>query len=203
MPKPKQARWQKQTRFDEENPSHDRIFDRVSGLKKPGPRATTPEFIEDNLPKDVFFPVTQDDIRGMFDALPAENLTGITHIWLRKAKSSEFRSGRIPLAEYVRTEDICLIALYPWPENMQTPLTGKPGDAILSRYKRWAPELMSHKAKWLIKWRPETVGDFYLNELLKGEINHHAEMQQKMLAGLIRSGLYARQRYFENTLALR
>lgn len=203
MPTPKQARWQRQLRYDEENPGHDKIFDRVRALSAPGARANLPLITEDEVPKDLFFPITAADIAEALKSFPAGDLEGITHISLRRPKSSEFRSGRIPFAEYVRTEEICLIALYPWPQNMLTPLTGKPGDAILNRYKRWAPELKSHKAKWLLAWRAESVTDFYLNELLRGEILHHAETERKIRAGQIRSGVYARQRFFENSLTLR
>jgi hypothetical protein len=200
MPKQKQARWQKQVHYDGDNPGHDKVFDRVRSLSAPGARETLPIFLEDDLPKDLFFPIDKNDIAGTFQGDASQ---GITHIWLRRPKSSEFRSGRIPFAEYVRTEKICLIALYPWPRNMLIPLQGKPGDAILKRYKIWSPELISHKSKWQLKWSPDTVRPFYVDELLKAELIHHAEVEAKIVSGAIRSGVYARQRFFENTLALR
>ena len=208
MPKPKQARWQKQLRYDEENPSHDKIFDRVNGLAKPRKGDRIPVILQDDVPKDLYFPADAVETEKFLETVPPQELAGLTHIWLRKPKASEFRSGRIPYAEYIRLEGLCVIALYPWPANMLTPLQAKPGDKIMNRYKRWAPELTSHKAKWLVKWRGDAVQDFFLNDLLKGELNHHTELQQKIDTEMegrqhgIDPHLYARQRFFENTLTI-
>lgn len=208
MPKPKQARWEKQLRYDEENPTHDKIFDRVKGLKKPGKFEAMPVILQDDLPKGMYFPAESDQVAELLKTLSSADLAGLTHIWLRRAKASEFRSGRIPFAEYIRSEDLCVIAIFAWPDHMLTPLIAKPGDKIMNRYKSWSPQLTSHKGKWLIQWSHDVVTDFFLNDVLKGEINHHTEMQQKINTEMegrqhgINPRLYARQRFFENTLTV-
>lgn len=180
----------------------------MRGLKKPGSRDSKPIFLEDEVPRDFFFPASLDDIREAVATLAKADATTITHVYLRRAKSSEFRSGRIPFAEYVRADGICLIALYPWPKHLQTPLTHKPGDAIMNRYKRWAPRLQSHKGKWSLQWDAEPLKDFFLSEIFKSEILCHVAVVREIenLAGKLlrrnKAELFARQRFFEDTVEI-
>jgi hypothetical protein len=209
MSQSKQARWQKNTELNEVFSSRahvesaDKIFDRVRGIQMPRKSDVTPLFMEDQPSKDAYFPASVTEITEVLGKIPKTDTAGITHIWLRRAKASEFRSGRIPFAEYVTRDDIHLIVLYPWPENMIFPLTKKPADAVLTRYKKWAPEPFSHKGKWNLKWNATTVQDFYLHELLVREIGHHVDFQQKNWSK--QNGMpvqYATQRYFEETLII-
>lgn len=206
MPQKKQARWQKVRPLDEDPVSDEKVFDRVRGLKKPGPRDSTPILLEDELPHDFYFPASLAEVSEAISTIAGSDSASITHVYLRRAKSSEFRSGRVPFAEYVRAEGICLIAVYPWPTHLQTPLTHKPGDAIMNRYKRWAPQLQSHKAKWSLKWHTDAVRNFFLDDVLKSIVLCHVEIQraseknQDLARRRNKAELFAQQRYFEDTV---
>ena len=210
----KQARWQKNPslvhhfggRAAGEGPN--RVFDITASLNPPRASDKLPIYLEDEPPKDMFFPVTLADIAETLAKLPREDTSGITHVWLRRPKASEFRNGRIPFAEYVYADGIFAVVFYPWPENMAIPLAKKPGDAILNRYKKWGPKLFSHKAKWRIEWNPEVVRDFYLSDLILQEIGRHMKFQRQNMAYAEAKGLeapqgYATQRFFEDTVTIR
>lgn len=204
--KERTARWQKNTA--ESGRSHlataDKVFDRIRGLKVPRTSDKTPVFITEDIPKDVFFPVAENELSAAFQKLGADT-QGVTHVLLRRAKSSEFRSGRIPFAEYIFAEGICLIAFYPWPRGMVLPLGKKPADNVLNRYKRWGVELTSHKGKWQLIWKSEQLADFYLEELLKHEVEVHTDFQKRILPRALARGRdvmelrYSNQRFFEES----
>lgn len=185
----------------------DKVFDRVLSLEMPHPNDTLPLFITDTVPKDLYFPIEEADIRDALDKANANDTAGLTHIWLRRPRASEFRSGRIPLAEYIALEEIALIAFYPWPNHMLMPLTKKPSDAILNRYKRWKPSLTSHKGKWQLQWHADLVRDFCLTELVKHMLAVHTDFRQKHAARESTKRIelpvqYANQRYIEENLVI-
>lgn len=214
MAKEKKARWQ--INASQSAPvggrSHlataEAVFDRALSLEMPDVSEEWPRYVTDSIPKDVFFPADEAEIARAFKALPAVDTEGISHIWLRRAKASEFRSGRIPLAEYIAWGDIALIVFYPWPESLRLPLTRKPADKVLIRYKRWKPAAVSHKGKWHFSWEVEAAKDFCLNELVRHMVLVHSDFRKEHLAREKRRGeeipvQYANQRYFEENLVIR
>lgn len=214
MAQKKQTRWEKNNLVGgaASGRTHlataDKVFDRVRTIDAPHPRDKLPIYFTDTVPKDMFFPIDEQDIRDTLDKLPKEDVKGITHIWLRKAKASDFRNGRIPLAEYIAIDGVNLIAFYPWPEHMRMPLTKKLPDIILNRYKRWSPTMSSHKGKWLLEWQAETLKDFCLTDLIRHEVAVHAEFMAKHAARSSRQPMiqmpiqYANQRYIEENLEI-
>lgn len=207
MPKERQARWQKAgaTSGRSHLATADKIFDRIALLPPIHSGERLPIYLTDNIPKDLFFPLEETDISATLASLPADDCKGITHIWLRRPLSSEFRSGRIPLAEYIALGEAALIVIYPWPTALRMPLTKKPADKVLNRYRRFAPKLTSHKGKWHLEWLPEQAKDFCANELIRHEVATHAEFRAKHAAKESRRGeelpiQYANQRFFEENL---
>ena len=209
-----QARWEKNKAIGGivSGRSHlataDKVFDRVRTIEAPHPKDQLPIYMTDNIPKDVFFPVDEQEIRDTLAKLPKDDVKGITHIWLRKAKASEFRNGRSPLAEYIAIDGVNLIAFYPWPEHLRMPLTKKLPDAILNRYRRWSPQMSSNKGKWLLEWQPDTAKDFCLSDLIRHEVAVHVEFTAKHAARSSRQPMielpiqYANQRYIEENLEI-
>ncbi len=214
MAQKKQARWEKNNALGGivSGRSHlataDKVFDRVRTIAAPHPKDQLPIYMTDTVPKDVFFPIDEQDIRDTLAKLPKEDVKGITHIWLRKAKASEFRNGRIPLAEYIAIDGVNLIAFYPWPEHMRMPLTKKLPDAILNRYRRWSPTMTSHKGKWLLEWQADSVKDFCLSDLIRHQVAVHIAFTAKHNAKMSRQPLielpvqYANQSYIEENLEI-
>lgn len=214
MPKERKARWQINASQSapvggrSHLPTAEAIFDRAATLEMPEVGETWPRYMTDSVPKDVYFPAGAEEIDETFRALPAIDTDGISHIWLRRAKASEFRSGRIPLAEYIAWGDIALIVFYPWPQSLRLPLTKKPADKVLIRYKRWKPQAKSHKAKWHFEWQADTAKDFCLNELVRHMVLVHSDFRKEHSAREKRRGeeipvQYANQRYFEENLVIR
>ncbi|GAB4432691.1 MAG: hypothetical protein OHK0011_15630 [Turneriella sp.] len=72
-----------------------------------------------------------------------------------------------------------VLIFYPWPRSLLLPLKKKPADNILNRYRRFEPELVSHKGKWHLQWKEDKVADFFLNDLLPAELLVHTEFQAK------------------------
>lgn len=189
-------------------PTAEAVFDRALKLEMPEASEAWPRYITDAVPKDVFFPASAEEIDAVFRQLPGTDTDGISHIWLRRAKASEFRSGRIPLAEYIAWGDIAAIVFYPWPESLRLPLTKKPADKVLIRYKRWKPAPVSHKGKWHFSWSADTARDFCLTELVRHMVLVHSDFRKDHLAREKRRGeeipvQYANQRYFEENLVIR
>lgn len=211
MPREKQARWQKQQPLAVSGRSHlanaDKVFERAAGLTLPHAGDTLPIYLIDTIPKDLFFPFEEGQIADEFSKMPASDAEGISHIWLRRPRASEFRNGRIPLSEYIAWGNIALIALYPWPTTLRMPLTKKPTDQILNRYRRWAPRLTSHKGKWHLEWTAEHAAEFCIGELVRHMVSVHAEFRAKHLAREAKRGeelpaAYAQQRFFEENLVI-
>jgi hypothetical protein len=213
MPREKLARWQKiQTaNLAQSGRSHlpdaDKVFDRAAALPVPHPNDRLPLLFTDAITKDVFFPAEEHEILAAIEASRVPEKNSLTHIHLRKPRASEFRSGRIPLAEYVALGDYAVLIFYPWPRTLLMPLKKKPADNILNRYRRFEPELVSHKGKWHLQWKEDKVADFFLNELLPAELLVHAEFQAKHATRMSQKRIelpvqYANQRFFEENTVI-
>jgi hypothetical protein len=183
----------------------DKVFDRVSLLLPAKRNDALPIYVEDNPAKDDFFPLETNEIAEIVSKSIAPESRDLTHVWLRRPKPSEFRGGRIPFTEYFYANDICLMVFYPWPKNLIFPLTKKPTDAILNRYRKWSPKVSSHKGKWQLQWTENSVHDFYVNDLLRNLLALHTDFHTKlaqMPERRLRNGnlvQYANQRFFEQT----
>lgn len=213
MPRERLARWQKvqTSNLDQSGRSHladsDKVFDRAAELQVPREGDRLPLVLCDNIPKDVFFPADEQAVVAAIEASRVPEKSSLTHIYLRKPKASDFRNGRIPLAEYVALDQYAVLIFYPWPRNLLMPLKKKPADNILNRYRRFEPSLVSHKGKWHLQWKEDKVADFFLNELLPAELLVHAEFQAKHAARKNQKFIelpvqYANQRFFEENTVI-
>lgn len=213
MPREKLARWQKDqtTGLNQSGRSHladaDRVFDRATALPAPHLQGPGPLLICDSLSKYVFFPAAEREVLAAVKASRVPETQSLTHVHLRKPRASEFRSGRVPLAEYIALDAYAVLVLYPWPKSLLMPLKKKPADSILRRYRRFEPELVSHKGKWHLKWKEGKVADFFLHELLPAELQVHAEFQTQYAARVAQKGAgepvqYANQRFLEESTVI-
>jgi hypothetical protein len=62
----------------------DNIFERLHSLNPPGPFDARPIVISENPSRDFVFPVSADDVLDRLRELPAEDVAGLTHLWLRR-----------------------------------------------------------------------------------------------------------------------
>ena len=206
MPLANKNEWHKSRIYGSDpDEAPDKVFDRVNLLMPVKPSDVLPLIVEDVPSKDAFFPVEPAELTELILKAIKPEARELTHIWYRRPKPSEFRGGRVPFTEYIYANGICLIVFYPWPETLIFPLTKKPTDAILNRYRKWSPKVSSHKGKWQLQWNLDSVRDFYLNDLLKNLLGLHFDFQTKLAQmpdGRLRNGQlvqYANQRFFEQT----
>lgn len=154
----------------------DNIFQREHSLQRPSLNADLPILIEENPSREFIFPVSGEEVLTHLKAFPPEDVEGITHIWLRRAKKEEFEYGKTPLAEFICGSGVRVVVLYPWKKDL-TLCFGekKPSARWLRLYERWETELFYKKEKWYLRWTIEALKSFYLDHLLAHEIGHHVD----------------------------
>jgi len=181
----KQTRWKKSRKFGDVFGGRrypkiaDKVFNRAHSLGRPDPQDPLPIFLVENPSRSMYFPVTVPEINKALLTFPEEQVAGITHVWLRRAKPSDFELREIPFAEYICGSGVHLIVLYPWPRNMLLKFAKKPTAARLRQFERWQPELIQSRGIWYLKWQPDAVKDFYINDLIPHEIGHHIDFQRR------------------------
>lgn len=154
----------------------DGIFQRLHPFAAPTEGQSIPIVIEDNPSKDFFFPMSGEETLQALRQLPVEDVTGITHLWLRRIRKCDFESGQHPLAEFVCGGGVRLIVLYPWPKAMLLPLgTKKPLDSVLNVYSRWTTDLREQDGEWCLGWTLPALRSFYVEYLLYHEVGHHVD----------------------------
>lgn len=178
----KQTAWKKSRKFGDIYGGRvrlrlsDNIFQRAHSLKKPAPDDPLPILIEDNPSRDFFFPVTVHEVYEAMKALPEEDYAGITHLWLRRIKKSDYEKGNMPLAEFICGSGIRAIILYPWPKNMLQYLgSQKPSRRKIIEYGKYGVVPVNDGKNWVMKWQTEQLRKFYINHLLYHEVGHHID----------------------------
>jgi hypothetical protein len=153
----------------------DNIFERLHSLNPPGPFDARPIVISENPSRDFVFPVSADDVLDRLRELPAEDVAGLTHLWLRRVNTDTFERG-LPLAEFVCGSGVRAIVLYPWRSDLRLRLgTKRPSDALLRRYSKWATDIARIDGCWWLQWEPKPLRAFTLDSLLMLEIGHHID----------------------------
>lgn len=154
----------------------DNIFQRKHSLQRPAPDAELPILLEENPSKGFVFPISGQEVLRHLRTYPSEAIEGITHIWLRRAKKTEFESGTLPMAEFICGSGVRVIVLYPWAKDLTLWFgTKKPNAKDLHHYARWTEDLICKRSQWYLRWTPEALKRFYLDHLLAHEIGHHVD----------------------------
>lgn len=158
----------------------DKIFARCHGLQRPSSADTLPILIQDNPSRDFFFPVDGVESLSALAALPAADTDGITHVWLRRLKRSDYETGTMPLAEFICGSGVRLVVLYPWPRDMLLRFgQGRPRSQVLNRYAPWCTDLVQHEGEWALRWERAALRRFYVMHLLFHEVGHHVDHYQR------------------------
>jgi hypothetical protein len=180
----------------------DRIFYRAHSLSPPHPQDELPIYIVDNPSRDFFFPLEREDIARELKCLPQQDLEGITHIWLRRFKKSEYNSGELPFANFICGSGVRLIVLYPWPVDLRLFISKKtPSDRQLKAYAKYTTSLIETPNGWYLEWTLIQLKNFYIEVLLYHEIGHHLDEYRRRWTpanhGIVEE--YANQYAFERT----
>ncbi|UTW56034.1 hypothetical protein [Kordiimonas sp. SCSIO 12610] len=154
----------------------DNIFARLHSITRPNPDDTLPILIEDNPSKDFFFPLNGQETLKALSELPETDYEGITHIWLRRLKKSDYIKQSQPFATYTCGSGVRLVTLYPWPNDL-TINYGKerPDNSVINEVKRYGGEMKLSGKNWISKWTLEAVQRFYVQGILYHEIGHHID----------------------------
>jgi hypothetical protein len=178
----KETAWKKSRKFGDVKGGRlrpklaDNIFARAHSLQRPGEGIELPLFVRDNPSRDYFFPVGEEELRRELAHLPRRDWRGITHIWFRRFKKSEYEAGELPLAEFCCGSGVRLITLYPWPRSLEWCHGEKKPSAALRRVlERYGAELTTRDGEWISKWKLPALKNFYVEYLFFHEIGHHVD----------------------------
>lgn len=154
----------------------DNIFARAHSLKRPDQSDDLPILIQDNPSRDYFFPISVNEAKEAIKALPKRDYEGITHIWLRRFKKTEYEKGHLPLAQFICGSGVRVIVLYPFPKSMILDLgSKKPSTRKLKELSKWSADLHYANGSWILKWKLPELRKYVINNLLYHEIGHHID----------------------------
>jgi hypothetical protein len=153
----------------------DSIFERAHSLKRPSIGDELPFLIEDNPSRDFFFPVSVEEVNEAIKELPKDDYRGITHIWLRRIKKSDFVTNEQPLAEFICGSGVRVIILYPWPKDMCIRFAKKPSSRRIKESLKYGIQLEKVHNVWVFEWNLPALRKFYINGLLYHEVGHHVD----------------------------
>ena len=132
--------------------------------------------MQDNPSRDYFFPISVDEAEEALQALPKRDFDGITHIWLRRFKKTEYEKGELPLAEFICGSGVRVIILYPFPNSMLLTLGKlKPSNRKLKELEKWCCDIRRKNGNWVARWKLLALRKYYINSLLYHEVGHHVD----------------------------
>ena len=154
----------------------DNIFKREHNLKKPEKNELLPILIEENPSKNFFFPLSADEALEALKALPKRDYEGITHIWLKRIKLSDYRNKSLPLAQFIYGRGVRVIVLYPWTKDLiQNFGQKKPSQRAINEYMKYGAIFCKVGKNWVCKWQLKQLRKFYINVLIYHEVGHHID----------------------------
>ncbi len=177
----KTLQWKKNRKFGDVHGGRmrlklsDNIFFRLHSLQRPSEIDELPILIEDNPSRDYFHPIGAIEAGKAISQLPNSDGDGITHIWCRRLKQSEFDRGERNFAEFVCGSGVRLVVLYAWPKNMVLTWRTKPQQKFVRELQRLGIELHRRKSGFYIEPGLEQLRRFYVQSLLFHEIGHHVD----------------------------
>jgi hypothetical protein len=157
----------------------DKIFSRAHSLQRPAPGQATPILIEDNPSRDYFFPLDGAECLQALAALPAADIHGLTHLWLRRPRRSESARSE-NLAEFICGSGVRLIVLYPWRRDLRLCVGRlRPAARTVRVYQGFQAELVERAGSWYFDFDRANLRRFYVEHLLYHEVGHHVSWYQR------------------------
>ncbi len=157
----------------------DRIFNRAHSLQRPAPGEETPILLEDNPSRDHFFPLDGRECLQALTALPEAHVRGLTHLWLRRPRSSESTASP-RLAEFICGSGVRVIILYPWRRDLRLCVgRARPPARTVRVYQRFEAELVHEGGSWYFAFDERSLRRFYVEHLLYHEVGHHVDRYQR------------------------
>ena len=182
----KETAWKKSRKFGDVKGGRkrmklaDNIFARAHTIARPSQGEDLPLFITDNPSRDYFFPIGEHEVRRELGHLPNKDWRGITHIWFRRFKKTEYEANELPLAEFCCGSGVRLITIYPWPRDLVWHHGNKKPSAGLQRtIEQYGAILSAAQGEWSSMWDESSLKDFYIEYLLFHEIGHHVDWHER------------------------
>ncbi len=149
-----------------------RSYDYIPAHQLPTPTDDGELVLIENRPhRDYYFPVTGNEVVARLRQLPADEIEGITHVWLRRMRPSDL--GR-PLGSYTSGPGFAVITLYPWPRDRTWPAgRGKPHRFWVKHAARFDGRLVPINGTWYAVFSEEGARRFFLDDLILHEVGHH------------------------------
>ena len=158
----------------------DNIFARAHSLRKPSSDEDLPIYVTDNPSRDFYFPIGESEVRKELVKLSDYEWEGVTHIWFRRFKKTEYEANELPLAEFCCGSGVRLITIYPWPIDLKLDHgSKKPSSRWLNVIERYDAKLSFQNDSWVSLWDETRLKDYYVEQLLYHEIGHHLDWYQR------------------------
>lgn len=158
----------------------DNIFRRAHSLKRPGEGQDLPIIIEENPGRDFFFPIPANEALQAMRSLPDDPSRGLTHLWWRRPKKSDFEAGHRPWAEIAIGSGVSVITLYPWPNDMCLELgPKKPRPSLLQRYAPFTADLVHRSGTWSLRFDEEGIRRFYIQRILFHQLGLYVDFRKR------------------------
>ncbi|PRQ05143.1 hypothetical protein [Enhygromyxa salina] len=182
----KETAWRKNRRFGEIHGGRthrkltDGIFRRLHDIERPSANDELPILIEEKSSRDFFFPLNGAETLQALHALPRKDVEAITHVWLRRARKSDYLAGELPLATFICGSGVRVITLYPWPTDRVIRFgTKRPTQRVIREYSKWGTELFQEDERWCIRFSELGLRRFFIEHLLYHEVGHHVDWYRR------------------------
>lgn len=152
----------------------DRIFNRCHDLSAPEAGRDLPILMQDNPSRDFYFPISAVEAKDALEKLPSYDVSGITHIWCRRLRKSEFDSQSQPLAQFICGSGVRVIVLYPWSRDRKRTFGRVSDQALLNEMRRLGFAVTKSKGLWSVSATEEQLQLFYI-QVLFHEVGHHID----------------------------
>ncbi len=153
----------------------DSIFNRCHDLEAPEVGRDLPILLQDNPSRDFYFPISALEAKTALEELPNYDVSGITHIWCRRLRKTEFNSRSQPLAQFVCGSGVRAIVLYPWSRDQTRTFSQVSDQSLLNEMRRLGFVVTKSKGVWSVSATEEQLRLFYINHLLFHEVGHHVD----------------------------
>jgi hypothetical protein len=122
------------------------------------------------------FPVEGHELLEVFEAFPKRIKKGLTHIWLRKAKKTDYFEGELPLACFICGSGVRAIIMYPLPSDLVMRFgKRKPSGAFVNQLLKYCNRLSEKDGQWVLEWELDEIRRYYVESLFTHELGHHID----------------------------
>jgi len=160
----------------------DNIRRRVHSLKRPEPGQNLPILIEENPSRDFFHPLSANEAVHVIKSLPKRDWHGITHVWLRRPRKTDYDQGCLPFACYMTGSGVRVVVLYAWSNDLVFDYGfQRPQQKYIKEYSSFGAVLIKQKGRWKISWNENAVRRFCVHVLFH-EVGHHVDYYRRRLS---------------------